>query len=145
MIDGIFVSKRIVIIIGVLTIWIIVGLNRLHVIKSSDMVIAYSHIIHYPDMSALEYTYQGKRYTDLYQNNMGIPSRVTILVKKEHPNRYVFYTFLGFWNIGLVAGIFFSAVWLIYCQTAYADKDKITWMNTVFQRIQQKYERHRKK
>lgn len=131
------------IVIGLLTIWIIVGLNRLNAVKSRDMIIARSCDIQGSEMSILQYRYQDKTYKHIYQNNMNIPAQVPILVQKKHPDRYLFYTFWGFWNIGLVAGIFFSAVWLVYCQVIYARQDRITWMDTAFQRIQKAYERRR--
>lgn len=137
---NISVSKQTVVIIGIFTIWIMVGLNRLHVVHSRDMVIAVSTPIPPTEMCTLQYEYHHMVYTHTYQNNMKIPYKVPVLLKPNKPEKYCFYTFISFWLPGIIVGIFFTAVWLVYCQVMYAHKNQITWMESSFNSIHNYYE-----
>ena len=120
------ISKRTVVLSGIVCIFIFAFLNRMHVFQQSEMVNAYYTEDKYTH--TLYYTYKGVSYKSLMENTAFLEnnSACKLLIINENPKKIVVFNFMGFWFVALAVSCVVVLAWLLFAQVFFEKIDYFT-------------------
>ena len=132
------VSKTMAIVICLLTVWLMMGLNRLTVLKNNEIIQAEITIVNpQTNMQTLSFTYKGQVYS--YYIVQGIHERieapsneylsktesfgkknVALVIRHNNPEKYTIMNFTDFWLPAIIVALFCSLIVLLYFQVFHS-------------------------
>ena len=116
-------SKRMVVLLGIVCVFFFASLNRINLILKSEFVSAYAESSWKDDDTQyiLSYTYKGKLYREEIENNINLKNNTTylLLICNENPEDFAVFNFLGFWFVALMVASVISSGWLLFAQTFF--------------------------
>jgi len=117
------ISKKVIVLGGILCIFIFALLNRVNVIQKSEKTDAYAQRIWENDDTQyyLFYTYRGIPYTYVMENDVSLKNHTTytLLIKNGNPEDFLVYNFIGFWFIALLIACVIVSGWVLFSQVFF--------------------------
>ena len=116
------ISKRAIVLGGIVCIFFFAFLNRIHVIQKSEMVGAYAHSLYNDDTQyVITYVYKGDLYKKVVENNISLENdtQYRLLIREENPERFAVFNFMGFWFVALIVSCVATMVWLLFAQVFF--------------------------
>ncbi|MBO4738475.1 MAG: hypothetical protein J5606_02830 [Bacteroidales bacterium] len=131
------------IVICLLTVWLMMGLNRLTVLKNNEIIQAEIAIVNpQTNTQTLSFTYKGQVYS--YYIVQGIHERieapsnkylsktesfskknVTLVIRHNNPEKYTIVNFTDFWLPAIIVALFCSLIVLLYFQVFHSKTQTI--------------------
>jgi hypothetical protein len=115
------ISKKYIIVFGIVIIWLFALLNRIDVYCTSEIVLAKSFQSEH--ITALIFRYNGVMYQKIIENNIlsEDDTNCKVLIKRKNPNNFIV---LNFWDFAfgvIIVSIFVSFVWLLFAHSFFED------------------------
>ena len=117
------ISKRVVVLLGIVCIFLFAFLNRIRVIQKSDVVNVYAQRLSEDKevQYSLSYTYKGASYKYIVDNDIFLKNKTTyrLLIVNKNPEDFVVFNFMGFWFVTLLVSCVLTSAWLLIMQAFY--------------------------
>ena len=137
------ISKSVIVVVCLFFVWVIMGLNRLAVVKNNELIQAQILTIVSPvkvQMLSFVYNKQSYKYllldnkifkdisdqsdiqTEMYfsASNKQSKKNVIIIIKHNNPQNYIILNFTDFWLPAIIITLFCSLIVLLYFQVFHS-------------------------